>query len=345
MTIPPATRTFSPLRRYLTATNLTIGLAVAVALVVSVRYGAFALINSLVTGGMWALLAAGLALVFGVMNIPNFAHGEFFMIGSLTAYFVFTPISDYLSQNPSPLLSAIAPFFGIMAALVVGAAVGLVIEKLIFYQLRQRTRENWVLNSFLMTAGLSVLLINGVQLIWGTDFRGITHYWDVPPLTFLGVNVSVDRVAAFLIAMTTIVLFWLFLNRTRIGRALRAVSQDETGAQMLGIDLNFIHTLTMALSCALAALAGASLLFMFPAYPTVGVKPLYVAWYVLILAGLGNVEGAIVGGFIVALLQTLTTYFIGEAWQDVVPTVLIVLILLFKPSGLFGSAVKGVWEQ
>jgi branched-chain amino acid transport system permease protein len=341
----PLLRTVSPLTRYMTATNMTIALAIAIALLVSVRYGAFALINSLVTGGMWALLAAGLALVFGVMNIPNFAHGEFFMIGSLTAYFVYTPINDYLFDHPSPLLSVFAPFVGIAVALVVGAVVGFVIEKLIFYQLRKKTRENWVLNSFLLTAGLSVVLINGVQLIWGTDFKGIPRYWDVPPLTILGVNVSVDRIAAFLIALTTIVLFWLFLNRTRVGRALRAVSQDETGAQMLGIDLNFIHALTMSLSCALAALAGASLLFMFPAYPTVGVAPLYVSWYVLILAGLGNVEGAIVGGFIVALLQSLTVYFIGNAWQDVVPTLLIVLILLFKPSGLFGSAVKGVWEQ
>lgn len=280
----PAALAVSPLSRYLTATNLTIGLAVGIALVVSVRYGAFALINSLVTGGMWALLAAGLALVFGVMNIPNFAHGEFFMIGSLTAYFVFTPISDYLSDHPSAMFTALAPFVGILAALVVGAVVGFIIEKLIFYQLRRRTRENWVLNSFLLTAGLSVLIINAVQLIWGTDFKGVSRYWDVPPLTILGVNVSVDRAAAFLIALITIVLFWLFLNRTRIGRALRAVAQDETGAQMLGIDLNFIHALTMSLSCALAALAGASLLFMFPAYPTVGVAPLYVSWYVLILA-------------------------------------------------------------
>jgi branched-chain amino acid transport system permease protein len=84
---------------------------------------------------------------------------------------------------------------------------------------------------------------------------------------------------------------------------------------------------------------------MFPAYPTTGIKALYVSWYVLILAGLGNVGGAIIGGFMVALLQTLTTYFVGEAWQDVVPIVIIVLILLFKPSGLFGSGVKGIWEQ
>ena len=329
----------------LSATWITIGLAVAIALIVSVTTGPFALINSLVTGGMWALMAAGLALVFGVMNIPNFAHGEFFMIGTLVAYFVFTPISKFLQKNPSPVLGAVAPFAGIILATLVGGALGIVIEKLLFQQLRRRSKEQWVMNTFLLTAGLSVFIINGTLLIWGTEFKGITRYWDVKPLDLFGVNLTVDRIVAFAIALVTIVAFWLFMQRTNVGRAMRAVSQDEVGAQMVGIDLQLVHTLTLALSSALAALAGASLLFMFPSYPTVGLKPLYVAWYVVILAGLGNVGGAVAGGFIVALLQTLTSYFIGVGWEDVVPTALIILILLFKPSGLFGSEVKGVWEQ
>ena len=327
------------------ATWITIGLAVAIALIVSVTTGPFALINSLVTGGMWALMAAGLALVFGVMNIPNFAHGEFFMVGTLVAYFVFTPITKFLQKNPSPVLGAIAPFAGIILATLVGGVLGIVIEKLLFQQLRRRSKEQWVMNTFLLTAGVSVFIINGTLLIWGTEFKGITRYWDVKPLDLFGVNLTVDRIVAFAIAFVTIVAFWLFMQRTNVGRAMRAVSQDEVGAQMVGIDLQLVHTLTLALSSALAALAGASLLFMFPSYPTVGLKPLYVAWYVVILAGLGNVGGAVAGGFIVALLQTLTSYFIGPGWEDVVPTALIILILLFKPSGLFGSEVKGVWEQ
>lgn len=339
------TQAFRPYQRYLTSTNLTIGFAFAVALFVSIRYGPFALINSLILGGTWALIAAGLALVFGVMNIPNFAQGEFFMIGSFSSFFVFSGLNAYLTQNPSPVFSTFAPLVGIVVAFAVGAFVGVIIEKVFFSQLRRRTQENWVLNAFLLTAGLAVVLTNGAQIIFGTSFRGITRYWDVPPLSILGVNVSVDRVVSLGTALIIIALFWLFLNRTQTGRAMRAVAQDETGAQMQGINLSNIYTLTMALSTALAALAGASLLFMFPAYPTTGVKALYVSWYVLILAGLGNVGGAIIGGFIVALLQTLTTYFIGEAWQDVVPIVIIVLILLFKPSGLFGSGVKGLWEQ
>jgi branched-chain amino acid transport system permease protein len=164
-------------------------------------------------------------------------------------------------------------------------------------------------------------------------------------LQLFGVSLTVDRLVVFGVSLAVIFVFWFFMQRTTLGRSIRAVAQDEVGAQMVGIDLSLVHTLTLALSSALAALAGACLLFMFPSYPTVGLKPLYVAWYVVILAGLGNVEGAVAGGFIVALLQTLTSYFIGPGWEDVVPTALIILILLFKPSGLFGSEVKGIWEQ
>jgi branched-chain amino acid transport system permease protein len=145
--------------------------------------------------------------------------------------------------------------------------------------------------------------------------------------------------------MVTMASFWYFLKHTAIGRAIRAVSQDETGARMMGIDLNRIQVLTLALSCGLAAMAGASLLFMFPSYPTVGLKPLYIAWYIVILVGMGNVSGALVGGFIVALLQTLTSRYIGPGWEDVIPTVIVMGILLIKPSGLFGSEVKGIHEQ
>lgn len=327
------------------AAGLTILATLAVAVVSYLVAGPFTVINAVVTGGMWALLSAGLALVFGVMNIPNFAHGEFFMIGTLVAYFVFTPLQAQLKVAPNPILTAVAPFAGILAALVVGGVVGVAMEKLVFLQLRKRSRQQWVMNAFLLTVGLSVIMINGVQLIWGTDFKGISRYWDVEPLRLLGVKISVDRIAALGLALVTIALFWYFLMRTRTGRAIRAVSQDEVGAQMAGIDLNSIQALTLALSGAMAAMAGASLLFMFPSFPTVGLKPLYVAWYVVILVGLGNVAGAIVGGFIVALLQTLTSYFIGVGWEDVVPTALIILLLLFRPSGLFGSEVKGIWEQ
>lgn len=331
--------------RLTSAAGLTILVALVVTVVSTIYTGPFTLINAVVTGGMWALMAAGLSLVFGVMNVVNFAHGEFFMVGTLVGYFVFTPVSAYLKEHPAPVLQALAPFLGILAAALVGAVLGVVLERLVFHPLRVRTQEQWIMNTFLLTVGVSVILINGVQLLFGTNFKGITYYWEAPPLQIFGISVSVERAVVFVLAMVIMGAFWYFLRQTRTGRAIRAVSQDETGALMVGINLDRIQVLTMGLSSALAALAGASLLFMFPSYPTVGLKPLYIAWYVVILVGLGNVAGALVGGFLVALLQTLTGFYIGPGWEDVIPTAFVMLILLIKPSGLFGSEVKGIHER
>jgi branched-chain amino acid transport system permease protein len=223
--------------------------------------------------------------------------------------------------------------------------LGAVLEKLVFYPLRKRTKQGWIMNAFLLTVGISFVLSNGALLTLGANFRGVPKYWDVDPIKIAGVQLAVDRLVAFGVALFAIVVFWVFLQRTRTGRAIRAVSQDETGAEMVGINLNGIHTLTFSMATALAALSGATLLFMFPAYPTVGLKPLYFAWYVVMLVGLGNVAGAILGGFMVAVLQAVTQQFVGISWEDVVPVGVMILVLLFVPSGIFGSEVKGIQEQ
>lgn len=312
---------------------------------IGIKGGPAQIFNTFVVGGMWALLAVGLALVFGVMNIPHFAHGESFMVGGYVAYFVYTPLIEALGENPSTFLKNIAPFAGIIAAGIAGALLGILLERLIFAPLRRRTRSGWVMNTFLLTVGISFVMTNGATLTVGPNFRGIQSYWDYDPIEFLGARLAVDRLVAFAIAVVTIAVFWWFLRNTRTGRAIRAVSQDETGAQIVGINLDFIHTLTFSLGTSTAAIAGAALLFMFQAYPTVGLKPLYFAWYVVMLVGLGNVAGAVVGGFIVALLQTGTQLFFTITWETVIPTVVMILVLLMAPSGLFGSEVKGVQEQ
>jgi branched-chain amino acid transport system permease protein len=324
---------------------IVLALSAVLAVYIGIETGPSQLINVVVTGGMWALLAAGLALVFGVMNIPHFAHGESFMVGAYIGYYVFTPLNDLLEINPSPFLSAIAPILAVLVAGLGGIVMGVILERLIFAPLRHRTKVGWVMNTFLLTVGISFVLTNGFTLVLGPEFLGIPRYYDFEPLEFLGVRLAVDRLVAFAIAVSTIAVLTVFMQRTQTGRAIRAVSQDETGALLVGINLDFIHTLTFALATAMAAMAGAALLFMFQAYPTVGLKPLYLAWYVVMLVGLGNVYGAIVGGFIVALLQTATQQFVGISWELVVPTVVMVLILILVPSGIFGSEVKGVQEQ
>jgi branched-chain amino acid transport system permease protein len=257
------------------------------------------------------------------------------------AYFVFTPINQWLEQNPNAFLSAVAPFIALAAAGLAGAILGVILERLLFYPLRLTSKAGeWVMNAFLLTVGISFVLTNGTTLVLGPNFRGIPRYWNAEPLQLLGARVSVDRIMAFIIALASIGALWFFLRQTRTGRAIRAVSQDEVGAQMMGINLNFIFPLTFALATALAAIAGASLLFMFQAYPTVGLQPLYLAWYVVMMAGLGNVIGAIVGGFVVGVLQTATQQFAAVSLVDVIPTALMIVVLLVVPHGIFGSKLE-----
>jgi branched-chain amino acid transport system permease protein len=324
---------------------IVLGFTLLLAIAIAVEAGPSQIINSVVSGGIIALLAAGLALVFGVMNIPHFAHGESFMVGAYVGYFVFTPLNDYVQENGNAFVGAIAPVIAVVVAAIVGFILGAILERLIFAPLRHRTRVGWVMNTFLLTVGLAYILINGTTLVLGPNFRGIPRYYHIPPIEILKIRIAADRIFAFIVSVITIIALTFFMQRTRTGRAIRAVAQDETGAQLVGIDLDFIHTLTFALATATAAMAGAALLYMFQAYPTVGLKPLYLSWYVVMLVGLGNVYGAIIGGFIVALLQTATQQFIGIAWEDVVPTIVMIIILIVVPSGIFGSEVKGVQEQ
>lgn len=327
------------------AAGLSIVITILVAVFAAINSGPYLIVNTVVTGGMLALVATGLTLMLGVLNIAMFAHGEFFMIGSLTAYYVFTPISNYIGEHPESFMAVIGPLIAIVGAAIVGALSGIVAEKMVFGPLRRRSTDNWVMNSFLLTVGLSVLLVNLHQLIFGADFKGIVGYWTGMPISIADVFISRDRAMAFVIAAVIVAMFWFFMTYTRTGMSIRAVSQDITGAQIVGIDIEKIVLLTISLSCALSAVAGGSLLFMYPSYPTVGLEPLYMAWFVVILSGLGNILGAVAGAFMVALLKAITVEYIGAGWDFVVPSALIMLILIFKPSGIFGSDVRGALDK
>jgi len=147
------------------APGMSITIAIAVAVFATINSGPYLLVNTIVTGGMLALVATGLTLMLGVLNIAMFAHGEYFMIGSLTAFYVYSPISEYVMENPESWLALFGPLVAILAAMVGGAVAGIISEKLVFGPLRRRSTDNWVMNSFLLTVGLSVLLVNLHQLI------------------------------------------------------------------------------------------------------------------------------------------------------------------------------------
>jgi branched-chain amino acid transport system permease protein len=277
-------------------------------------------------------MAVGLTLVFGVMNIPQFAHGEFYMAGAYAAYF-------------AAVILRLHPLLAILFAFLAVFVFGMFVERAAFWPLRRRSHDDWVMNTFLLTVGISFVLQNAALAVFGPNYRGLTEFW--PGTVTLGgdLNISIDRAASFLIAGAAIGGLWVFLSRSNTGRAIRATAQDERGAMLVGINLSRIHVLTFGLSTALAGLAGAVLLSLTQAYPTVGFRPLVESWFVVMLAGLGNIPGAIVGGFIVGLLESGSYFYLGSGWQDVITVLVLILILLFRPSGLFGAEVKGVWER
>jgi branched-chain amino acid transport system permease protein len=290
------------------------------------------LLTGILRGGLYALMAVGLALVFGVMNICHFAHGEYYVIGAYAAYFA------YVGFGLNPILA-------IIIAALLSFLAGAVTEKIFFMPLRRLNKGEWIMNAFLLTAGLSVALQNTYKLVWGVRYRGITQYWDASIEIFPGMAIAADRLVGLGIAILAILALWFFLQKTSTGRAIRAVSQDERGAMLVGIKLDRIYTLTFALGSMFAGLGGASLLSLTPAYPYAGVRPLISSWFVVTIVGLGSVSGAIVGGFLVGVFESLSYYFLGQGWQDVASLVMLILLLLFKPSGLFGTKVKGVLER
>ncbi|GHS93558.1 branched-chain amino acid ABC transporter permease [Synergistales bacterium] len=287
----------------------------------------YAVIISVIRGGFYSLMAVGLSLVFGVMNIANFAHGEFYMLG---AYFAYC----------GSVVFRLNPFLSILFAGAAVFVIGVGVEKAVFVPLRVRSKKNWLMNTFLLTLGISIIMQNLVRVVVGNRNYGLRRGYFQGNMQIFGMGISNDRIICFLISMAAIVGLMLFLNRTRLGRAIRAVSQDATGAQLVGINLGFIYSFTFGLSCALAAIAGACLLFKDPATPIVGLAPLYKSWFVLILVGMGNVGASIIGGIIVGFLETLAVDWLGSGWMDVMSLGIIMLMLIIKPNGLFGK--KGV---
>jgi branched-chain amino acid transport system permease protein len=292
------------------------------------------LLISILRGGTYILMAMGLGIVFGVMNIPNFAHGEFYMLGAYFGYFAYTYF------NLGPLASIAAAAIGVF---IIGAFT----EILLFRPLRSKSKEGtWLMNTFLLTLGIGIILQNIMKAIFGFTFKGVPKFWSGSINLLSGMKIPVDRIMGFVIAIITVAIFWYFLNYTRTGRAIKSVSEDEVGAQLSGVNLKNIYTLTFALSAGLAGIAGSSLLSINSAYPMMGMMPLYKSWFVIILIGMGNVGPIIIGGIIVGVLETVSYYIFGAGWQDAVSLAVIILILIFKPEGLFGKkGVRSIWEQ
>jgi len=284
------------------------------------------LINILLRGSNYILISMGFSLLFGVMGISNFAQGDIYMLGAYMGYFA----HSVLGLNP---------IFCVFFALLGGFLLGCLVEQLAYSPLRKRGTDGWLMNTFLLTGGLSFFIQNLAIILFGARYRGVQSL--IPGTAVIGnVGISYDRIFAMAMAVIILTAFWLFLKKTRTGNAIWAVSENEEGATLMGINLKTMYRFTVGISFALAALAGTLLISITPAYPTIGTAPQLKAWYVIILVGMGNIGGTVIGGLIVAAVEALALTYLGTLWQDVACFAMIILILIFKPNGIFGKKMK-----
>jgi branched-chain amino acid transport system permease protein len=284
------------------------------------------LVNGVLIGGVYALIGIGLTLVFGVMRTINFAHGDFVTLGMYGAVLF-------------NLALGWDPYFSLIVAVPAGFIAGLLVERLILARLVDAPGES----ALLATLGLSLVIGNVILLTLGAEPRSVLVPYASSTFTFGEVNVSIVLLLAGAATVVVIAALYLLLNRTEIGRAIRGTAENRLGAELVGIDTRRIHGVVFGLGAMLAVTAGVALIPLLFATPTAtGAVFTLKAFVVTVLGGLGNVGAAIGGGLLLGVVEVLgASYFLSE-YRDAYGLLAFLLILLFRPEGLFGRTVKRV---
>ena len=280
------------------------------------------LFGGLLLGGLYALMACGLNLIFGVMRVINFAHGELLAIGALST------------------VSLVAGYgFPFWAALILvpmlTAAIGLLMHRLILQRLAQAP----MIMTLLATYAMSTILVNGAILTWGGGYRGLPGVL-TGSVQLFGANVSVSRLVAFLVALGTSLVVWWILEKTRFGRAVRSVSQAPELAEISGISIEFVRNATFALGAGMAGLAGVLMAPTFASDPQLGVRFLIKAFAVIIVGGMGSYPGAIAAALLLGVIEVVGGYFTGAVIGSALLFLLMLGVLLVRPRGLLGVGAR-----
>jgi branched-chain amino acid transport system permease protein len=271
-------------------------------------------------GGTYALLGIGLTLIFGIMRVVNFTHGELYAFGAYMMYMLV-------------MLTGANFFVALVLAVALGVALGAALEFVLLRKLRGADIDT----TMLVMIGAWIALQNAEQLAWTGVARSIDSPFPSAPLVIGPVSVAWERVFVFCVALVLIAATHALINHTRLGKAMRATFQDRDTAALMGIQIGTVHTATFALGSGLAAAAGALLGPVYVAYPTMGDLAALKAFAIVILGGLGSIAGATAGGFILALAEELGAGYISSGYRDAMGFLLIILILVFKPTGLFAQ--------
>ena len=281
------------------------------------------LLNGLLLGATYSLLGIGLTLVFGLMNVVNFAHGEFYTFG---AYAAFAALA----------LASVHFFVAIPLAILAGALAGAVCERVLLRPLRAQSIDTVML----VMIGLWIAMQNAELLGWGGVAKSVPTPFPTQPVVLGAVSVAPLRIFVFVVSGLLILGAHLVLSRTKLGRAMRATFQDRETAALMGVSIERIHTVTFAFGAGLAAAAGALLGPVFLLYPSMGDLASLKAFSVVILGGLGNFGGAALGGLVLGIAEELGAGYISSGYRDAVGFLMIVAVLLLRPSGLFARAER-----
>jgi branched-chain amino acid transport system permease protein len=277
-------------------------------------------LNAIILGGTYALLGIGLTLIFGIMRVVNFTHGELYAFGAYCMYALV-------------MLLHINFFLALILAVMLGILMGAALEILLLNRLRGADIDT----TMLVMIGAWIVMQNTEQYVWSGVALSIHSPFPENPLVLGPLSVSWNRVYVFVIALALIVATYYLVNRTRLGKAMRATFQDRDTAALMGIRIDRIHTATFALGSGLAAAAGALLGPVFVVAPTMGDLAASKAFAIVILGGLGNITGATLGGFILAFVEEIGAGYISSGYRDAMGFLLIILILLVRPTGLFAQ--------
>jgi branched-chain amino acid transport system permease protein len=277
------------------------------------------LMMGILLGGLYALIALGLSLVFGVMKLINVAHGDLVLFSSYFAYAALT------MAGVDPILSLV---IGIPFLFVIGFAV----QKYLLSRAFAISMEAPLIIAF----GISLILQNFQQIVWSPMSRGLTTSYALASFGIGGIRVPFAYLLDFIAALVVMLLLREFLNRTYLGKAINAASQDRKAAQLMGINTGRVYAFAFAISMVTAAVAGVFLGLTFPFTPQSGVSFLIIAFGVVIIGGLGSMLGTFIGGMVLGLAQTLGGYFFGAAAQMLCAYSVVIIVLAVRPQGIFG---------
>lgn len=282
------------------------------------------LVNGINAGSIYALIALGYTMVYGIAKLINFAHGDIIMVG---AYICLFAISTF----------KLPVWLAIIISIVLCALLGIVVEKVAYKPLRSASRI-----SLLITAiGVSYLLQSLFQLLFTANPRPFPTIINLPPLMLGSISISAPYYITFIVSVILMTILHLFVQKTKIGKAMRAVSEDSQAAQLMGININRTISITFALGSALAAVAGILYCSSYPMVnPYLGSLPGIKAFIAAVLGGIGSIPGAVLGGFILGIIEALTKAYISSQLSDAIVFTVLIIMLVFKPSGILGKNVK-----